>query len=190
MNLFLRNKVAMYSNGTAAATLLLALAGCGTGPVGKGPENIGFSGHELSDGKRAGAAVTGLLFAGNDNQPCDCWTGQSTGGNWIASINYTGQAGLGSAVTVTGGKWSWLDADDVIKWGRITGGAVTWPSTLDSDSMKCGAGVARLAITLTVAGESADGSFKGCLDDTHLDPRRQPFVFPPKIWGTLSFERD
>lgn len=189
MNLFLRNIVALCSNGTAAATLLLALAGCGTGPVEKGASDVGFSGHELSTGQRAGNVVTGLLFAGSDNPPCDCWTGQSAGGNWVANIDYAGQAGLGSAAKITGGKWSWLDAGDVIKWGRITGGAVTWPSPLDSDSMKCGEGVARFAVTLSVSGESG-GSFKGCLDDTHLDPRRQPFVFPPKIWGTLNLERD
>ena len=29
-------------------------------------------------------------------------------------------------------------------------------------------------------------SFVGCLDDTHLNPTRQPFVFPPHIWGTLQ----
>ncbi len=56
--------------------------------------------------------------------------------------------------------------------------------------MGCGNGVARFAVTLSLAGQSAGGSFKGCLDDLHLDPRQQPFVFPFKIWGTLSLARN
>jgi hypothetical protein len=188
MNMFLRDKVAIRSNQWIIAALLLALAGCSFGPR-KGPEHAGFSGHELFNGKRAGNIVTGVVFAGADNQVCDCWTNQNTGGNWTASINYKGQGGLGSAVTVTGGIWSWLHADGTVESGRITGGAVTWPATLDSNAMGCGNGVARFAVTLSLAGRSDGGSFKGCLDDTHLDPRQQPFVFPFKIWGTLSLDR-
>ena len=47
----------------------------------------------------------------------------------------------------------------------------------------CGAGVAQF--TLTVRGLSSRGTFVGCLDDTHLDPAKQPFIFPPHIWGAL-----
>jgi len=35
-------------------------------------------------------------------------------------------------------------------------------------------------------GHPHGGSFEGCLDDTHLDPRVQPFVFPPHISGKLT----
>ena len=97
---------------------------------------------------------------------------------------------MGEEVRGGGDRWSWLHADGSVQAGRITGGAVTWPSTLDSNAMSCGNGVARFAITLSLAGQSAGGSFKGCLDDTHLDPRQQPFVFPSKIWGTLSLARN
>lgn len=187
MNIFLRNKVAIRSNRWIIAALVVALAGCSFGPL-KGPQNAGLSGHELFKGKRAGNIVTGAVFAGADNQVCDCWTSDNSGGTWTTSINYKGEGGLGSAVTVMGGRWSWLHADGTIQTGRITGGAVTWPSAPDSNAMGCGNGVARFSITLSLAGRSAGGSFKGCLDDTHLDPRQQPFVFPPKIWGTLSLE--
>lgn len=189
MNMFLRHKMAIRSDGWIIAALVVALSGCSFGFL-KGPQTAGFSGHELFDGKRAENSVTGAVFAGADNQPCDCWTSDSSGGTWTASINYKGQGGLGSAVTVTGGRWSWLHADGSVQAGRITGGAVTWPSALDSNAMSCGNGVARFAITLSLAGQSAGGSFKGCLDDTHLDPKQQPFVFPSKIWGTLSLARN
>ncbi|MFD2271998.1 hypothetical protein ACFS07_14650 [Undibacterium arcticum] len=139
MNRFLHNRVAIRSKGWITAALFVALAGCSFGHL-KGPQNAGFSGHELFDGKRAGNSVTGVVFAGTDNKACDCWTNDSTGGTWTASINYKGQGGLGSAVTVVGGSWSWLHADGTIQTGRITGGAVTWPAALDSNAMGCGKG--------------------------------------------------
>lgn len=187
MKTFLRNTVATGANRWIGATLLLALSGCSFGLL-KGPETAGFSGHELFSGKHTGNGVTGTVFAGADNQICDCWTKDSTGGTWTASIDYKGTGGLGSAVTIQSGRWSWLHADGTIESGRIKDGAVTWPSALDSNAMGCGYGVARFALTLT--GQSKGGSFKGCLDDTHLDPQQQPFVFPPKIWGTLKLERN
>ena len=188
MDTFLRNTLPRHSSVSIIAALVVALSGCSFGLL-KGPQTAGFSGHELFDGKRAGNVVTGTVFAGADNQPCDCWTKDNSGGTWTASINYKGAGGLGSAVTVTGGNWSWLHADGTVQAGRIKDGAVTWPSALDSNAMGCGNGVARFTITLSLAGQSAGGSFKGCLDDVHLDPRQQPFVFPPKIWGTLKLER-
>lgn len=187
MNMFLRNKMAALCNGWIIAALSLALSGCSFGLL-KGPQTAGFSGHELFNGKRVGNVVTGAVFAGADNQVCDCWTNDNSGGTWTASLNYKGEGGLGSAVTVQGGRWSWLHADGTVQTGRITGGAVTWPSAPDSNAMGCGNGVARFAITLV--GQATGGSFKGCLDDQHLDPRQQPFVFPPKIWGTLKLERN
>ncbi len=189
MNMSERNIVSLRSNRWLVATLLVALAGCSVAPQ-KGPENAGFSGHELFTGKRSGSVVTGVVFAGVDHDVCDCWTKDSTGGSWTANLSYRGAGGLGSAVTVTTGRWSWLRADGTIQTGQITGGAVTWPSTRDSNAMGCGNGVARFAITVSLTGQSDGGTFKGCLDDTHLDPQQQPFVFPQKISGTLSLERN
>lgn len=191
MKTILHNNVARRSSGLKIAALFVALAfaGCSVGPV-KGPESTGLSGHEVFNGNRAGNVVTGAIFAGADNKVCDCWTNDNGGGTWSTSINYRGQGGLGSSVTVTGGRWSWLRADGVIRSGRIVDGQVTWPSTLDSNAMGCGSGVARFAVTLSLAGQSGGGTIKGCLDDSHLDPRQQPFVFPPKLWGTLTLERN
>ena len=109
--------------------------------------------------------------------------------SWTAKIDRVGSAGIGkSGVTVVGGRWYWIDGDDRLHAGRVEGGYVLWPPTLDQDTFGCGPGVAQFSITLSVRGPSDSGSFVGCLDDTHLDPTRQPFVFPPRIRGALSLD--
>ena len=152
----------------------------------------------MSPGVDAGGGLTkGVTFAGVDNLPnedggsnlatCDRWTTDGNGGSWSARIDRVGVAGIGgSGVTVVGGRWFWLDRDDRFHFGRVQGGFVLWPPALDQDSFGCGAGVAQFSITLSVRGPSSTGSFVGCLDDTHLNPLQQPFVFPQHIWGTLQ----
>jgi hypothetical protein len=157
-----------------------------------------LSGYEVSPGSNVGGGLTkGVTFVGVDNRPdedggpnpaaCDRWTTNGNGGSWSAKIDRVGDAGIGgSGVTVVGGRWFWLDDDGRLHFGRVEGGFVLWPPTLDADSFGCGAGVAQFSVMLSVRGHFSSGSFVGCLDDTHLDPTKQPFVFPPRIWGTLD----
>lgn len=172
----------------ATVAIALALSSCG-GVRTRGATATDLSGHELFTGKTAGNVTTGVLFAGKDNNVCNCWTTNDSGGAWTANISFTGQPGIGSSgAKVNGGKWFWQQANDVIHSGNVKDGQVRWPASADADSFGCGKGVA--SVTLALKGSSEEGSFTGCLDDTHLDPRAQPFVFPPKIWGKLSLQRD
>lgn len=167
--------------------IAFVLTGCGAART-RGATTMGLSGLELFSGK-TGASAPGTLFAGKDNKVCNCWTTGDNGGVWTASVSYNGQPGIGSSgVSVTGGKWSWQEANDVIHFGKVTGGRVRWPASADADPFGCGNGVA--SVTLSLTGLSEEGGFTGCLDDTHLDPRAQPFVFPPKMWGTLTLQRN
>lgn len=169
--------------------IAFVLTGCGAAGT-RGATTIGLSGLELFGGK-TGASVTtaGTLFAGKDNEVCDCWTASDNGGVWTASVSYAGEPGIGSSgVSVTGGKWLWRQANDIIHFGKVKGGRVRWPPSADADPFGCGKGVASVTLSLTTASE--EGTFTGCLDDTHLDPRVEPFVFPPKMWGTLTLERN
>jgi hypothetical protein len=168
-----------------AVAVALALTGCG-GARTRGATTVGLSGLELFSGTSAGnVATSGTLFAGKDNSVCNCWTTSDSGGAWTASVSYTGQPGIGSSgVTVTGGKWLWQQASDVIHSGKVRAGRVRWPASIDADPFGCGKGVA--SISLSLAGLSEEGSFTGCLDDTHLDPRAQPFVFPPQDLGHVD----
>ena len=153
-----------------------------------------LSGFEVSPGTDVAGLTQGVTFAGIDNLPykdggpdptaCDRWTTDGNGGSWTAKIDRVGAAGIGGGgVTVVGGRWYWLDRDDHLHFGRVEGGSVLWPPALDQDTYGCGAGVARF--WLTVRGLSSRGTFAGCLDDTHLDPAKPPFIFPPHIWGAL-----
>jgi len=164
------------------------LTGCGAAQT-RGATTVGLSGVEIFGGKTA-ASVTGpVLFAGKDNKVCNCWTTSDSGGTWTASVSYSGQPGIGSSgVSVTGGKWFWQQGNDVIHFGKVKGGRVRWPATADADAFGCGKGVGSVSLSLT--GVSEEGTFTGCLDDTHLDPRAEPFVFPPKMWGTLTLQRN
>ncbi len=106
----------------------------------------------------------------------------------VARIDRVGNAGIGSGagVSVVGGRWFWLDGEDRLHAGRVEQGYVLWPDSLEQDKFGCGAGVAQFHLTLSAFGHFRRGTFVGCLDDTHLDPRRRPFVFPPRTWGTLN----
>lgn len=164
----------------AAATGWLALF---AGPAANAQTltTTGLSGQEIYPGKRVGEVTKGVVMLGTDNPVCNCWTDVDSGGHWVAVVDRTGHAGLGSQISVVGGRWLWVTANDVARFGKILDGTVTWPADLTSD-LGCGPGVARFATTVTANGQATTGTFTGCLDDTHL-----PFVFPPKIWGTLSF---
>ena len=165
--------------------IAFVLTGCGTARTG-GATTTGLSGLELFG---ASIANPGTLFAGKDNKACNCWTTSDNGGAWTASVTYAGRPGFGSSgVSVTGGKWFWQQANDVIHSGKVKGGRVRWPASADADPFRCGKGVA--SVTLSLSGVSEEGTFTGCLDDTHLDPRAEPFVFPPKMWGTLTLQRN
>jgi hypothetical protein len=169
--------------------MAFVLTGCGAART-RDATTMGLSGVELFGGKTSASVTTsGTLFAGKDNKVCNCWTTSDSGGVWTASVSYAGQPGIGSSgVSVTGGKWFWQQVNDVIHFGRVKGGRVRWPSSADADPFGCGKGVA--SVTLSLTGLSEEGTFTGCLDDTHLDPRAEPFVFPPKMWGTLTLQRN
>jgi len=126
---------------------------------------VPIAGYEIFPGIRQGTITYGATFAGRAD----------TTGNWIASVNYSGTAGLGHTVAIVGGRWylRWQG----VHYGVIIGGLVVWPPNLETDlGVGCGAGVASFSATL-----SGDGSITGCLDDTHLAT-----VFPPTIVGTLT----
>ena len=170
----------------AGLAMAFVLTGCGAART-RGATTTGLSGLEVFGGK-TGATDTTPLFAGKDNKVCNCWTTSDNGGAWTTSISYAGRPGIGSSgVSVTGGKWFWQQANDVIHFGKVTEGRVRWPASADAD-LGCGKGVA--SVNLSLMGLSEEGTFTGCLDDTHLDPRAEPFVFPPKLWGTLSLKRN
>jgi hypothetical protein len=158
-------------------TSVVICAACCLAPA-YGADPIGFSGYEVSPGSSSGDIVRNVLFAGTTNTPCDCFTSQTDGGAWVATVDRTAGGGLGGSSTLLRGRLT-VDRDDVVTSYRITGGYVMWPRALD-ENIGCGLGVAKVHITL-----SRGRTVTGCLDDTHLDPFKQPFVFPPHIWGTL-----
>ena len=179
------------------AVAALALSGASLA-FAHGSHKTCLSGVEVSAGSDAGNGVTaGVTFVGIDNRPqedggpspaaCDRWTTNSNGGAWTATIDRVGHAGIGGNVTVVGGRWFWLNDADRFHAGRVLGGWVVWPKVLEED-IGCGPGVAQFNITLSVQSlfQNQSGTFIGCLDDTHLDITRQPFVFPPHIWGALD----
>jgi len=148
-----------------------------------------LSGVEVSDGAGSGSGASGVKFAGTAQEPAEScqWANSGLDGVWTASIDRKGAAGIGHEVRVVGGKWLWKQADGTLYGGKVTGGWVMWPSDLHQSIGGCGYGVAEFSVTLSVLqGHSGNGTFEGCLDDTHLDPAQQPLVFPPQIWGRLS----
>jgi hypothetical protein len=146
-----------------------------------GADAIGLSGYELFPGNQSGDVVRGVLFAGGTHASCGCFT-TDVSGTWVASVDrYAGGGIGGQPVLIVGGKLT-LETDEVARTFRIQGGTVAWPRSLqESMNTTCGPGVATFVATL--AGRR---TLTGCLDDTHLDPYQQPFVFPPRIWGTLQ----
>jgi hypothetical protein len=126
---------------------------------------VGISGRELFAGVHHGSATYGTTFAGVTEAR----------GTWVASVNYSGPAGLGRTVTIFGGIWRLANADGTRLSGRVSSGLVAWPASL-TESIGCGNGVATFSASL-----SNGGSITGCLDDTH-----QATVFPPTIVGFLT----
>lgn len=176
-----RHSPLSFRRSALALALGLFFALGGDSAFAHGVHHSGLSGHEFYPGQRDGEVTRGVLFSGTDNLPCDCWTSTNAGGRWVIVADRSGAAGIGGAVTVVGGDWFWKQANDVVHFGKLLGGTVNWPADRSGD-LGCGPGVARFAVTLSVFGQATTGSATGCLDDTHI-----PFVFPPKIWATLSF---
>lgn len=164
--------------GRRISGLLLALFG--NVVLAHGNHLSGLSGRELFPGERVGEVTRGVLFSGTDNAPCDCWTREDTGGHWIVEADRVGHAGFGSTVNVVGGRWFWLQAGNLVHHGNLLDGTVVWPADGNGD-LGCGPGVARFTTSVSVNDQVTPGILAGCLDDTHI-----PFVFPPKIWGTLT----
>ena len=196
--------MAAYSNGPARhwrgamVALLLGLGATGAALAQNAPPAC-VSGYELSPGVDSGDGVNrNVIFIGADNRPdtdggqnvaaCDAWTDNSSGGSWVVRVDRVGNAGIGSGagVAVLGGRWFWLGADDQLRVGRVEQGYVLWPDTLEQDKFGCGPGVGQFHLTLSEPLTFRTGTLSGCLDDTHLDPTRQPFVVPPRVWGTLT----
>lgn len=169
--------------------VVLALAGT-TAPVhGAGP--IGISGYELFPGRIQNGVVKDVSFAGTTNTACErqelarCWNADSNGGNWIARIERTGGAGIGDTGQIVGGKLILEQTNGIIRLFKVQPTTIRWPKILEED-IGCGPGSAAFSAELGVLGTQLRATLDGCLDDTHLDPRKQPFVFPPRIWGTLT----
>jgi hypothetical protein len=171
------------SNGWKLIGLTIALILGGCAHTEKAPAiSQGLSGYEIFPGKISGSATTGALFSGWTNESKSPWQGaSSSGGTWSVTANYSGRPGIDNAVNVTGGKWV-LTLGDAVILGKVAGGKITWPSSLNSDvsGRGCGQGIGYVAVSLTT-NEGRSGSMTGCLDDTHV------FLgtFPPKLWGTL-----
>jgi hypothetical protein len=149
-----------------------------TGPAAQahGAHRTAFSGYELSAGHSDGSTTRGASFGGwaHDGEG---WLPPAGGGqsSWAAIVDYSGTAGLHSAVILTGGYWAWRAVDGTVHAGTVRDGRVVWPDTRVHD-IGCGAGIARISANL-----APEGTLSGCLDDSHI-----PQVFPPKAWGTLN----
>ncbi len=113
-------------------------------PVLAAAESTDFSGFELFAGIRIDGATIGATFSGWTDDSTQ-WVPfrQSTGGFVSGSINYIGRPGFGKTVTIVGGKWTWLEADDhTTHSGPVLSGTVQWPANAASSlSANCGPGV-------------------------------------------------
>jgi hypothetical protein len=162
--------------------IAIALGGCAS--TEKAPSiSHGLSGYEIFPGKNSGSATVGAIFSGWTHENKSPWQGaSSTGGTWSVSANYSGKPGIDSSVSLTGGRWFLTNGDAVIL-GKVTGGTITWPSSLNGElsGRGCGPGVGYFTASLTT-NDGRPGRVIGCLDDTHV------FLgtFPPKLWGTLT----
>jgi hypothetical protein len=150
-----------------------------------------FSGFELFPGLRLDGVTIGATFSGWTDAPAELsWVPfrETTGGFVSGSINYSGQPGFGHSVSIFGGNWSWLEADDhTIHSGPVKSGAVLWPTSaastnLDSPTARfgvvCGPGVAHFTASVRDASSNTIGTIDGCLNDQ--------LTFPPKIWGDVD----
>jgi hypothetical protein len=172
----------------ALLVALLGTAVLGTTVAFAAPATAtGISGYEISAGAQCGTQTEprtcGTTFVGWTDTSPNAWqpVTETTGGAWLASLNYAGTPGVGgSGVTITGGVWSLLPPKGPSLSGSVMGGSVLWPNSITFDAYSCGAGVARFTAALLTT-KGAKAAIAGCLDDTHLST-----VFPPHIWGTFS----
>jgi len=162
--------------------IAIALGGCAS--TVKAPAiSHGLSGYEIFPGNTSGSVTAGALFSGWTHESNSPWQGaSSTGGTWSVTANYTGKPGIDGSVPITGGKWI-LAVGEAVIVGKVTGGTITWPSSLKSElsGRGCGQGIGYVSVSLTT-NEGRQGKMTGCLDDTHVFLG----IFPPKIWGTLT----
>lgn len=164
--------------------VVIALGVLNSGRVVADSSAITVSGYEAFPGLPCAIADEdswcGVRFYGwfgGDGAVPDGWISYTGQGRVVVRVNYRGQPGFGSRVTITDGTWRLADHGP-LAGGAITGGTVTWP--LPDEDIGCGQGVA------TAAADLADGEFSrftGCLQDFDADGQ---VAVPPKIWG--SFE--
>ena len=97
-------------------------------------------------------------------------------GLWTSRVDYIGQAGFGKIVSIVSGRFriSFLDGHSLS--GSVLKGTVQWPGSAGSNDFNCGAGVARIDVTL-----NRSQTFQGCLHDLPVGS-----VIPPMIWGVFS----
>jgi hypothetical protein len=160
---------------TSFVVVLGLLVLTGSAALAHGSHGTAFSGYEVYPGYPEHGIIEGTTFGGWAHGGTG-WLSPGDGSQsyWGATINYSGKAGLNSAVTITGGKWAWHAPDGTIHAGQVLDGRVEWPATLGVD-IGCGAGIAKFSAHL-----APEGTLSGCLDDTHI-----PQVFPPRIWGAV-----
>lgn len=116
-------------------------------------------------------------WLGGEGAVPDGWLAYTGKGRVVVRINYVGQPGFGSQVTITDGTWRLADHGPLDS-GTMTSGTVTWPTA--EEDMGCGVGIA------TVEAALADGEFSrftGCLHDFDVN---DGVAIPPKIWGTFQ----
>jgi hypothetical protein len=168
-----------------APLLVVAIALGGCAGAKKPPSaSYSLSGYEISPGQRDGSRTNGALFSGWTHAEKAKWEGDSNPGSlWSVSANYSGRPGIGGSASLTGGRWLLTDGDAVIV-GTITGGTITWPSSLTTElsGRGCGQGIGHMNVNVSTKDGRA-GKMIGCLDDTHIHHG----TFPPKVWGTLTF---
>jgi hypothetical protein len=167
-----------YKGSSILTSFVLALGAMvfiGGAAMAHGAHGTAFSGYEVYPGYPEHGITEGTTFGGWAHGGPG-WLPPVDGGQsyWGATINYSGKAGLKSAVTITGGYWAWHAPDGTVHAGPVLNGRVEWPATL-ADDIGCGAGIAKFSALLMPG-----GTLNGCLDDTHM-----PQVFPPRVWGTV-----
>lgn len=146
-----------------------------------------FSGFELFPGIKLDGVTIGATFSGWTDAPGQgIWVpfSQNTGGFVSGSINYSGSPGFGRSVTIVGGRWSWLEADDhTTHSGPVLSGEVEWPLNSTTDlgarfGVDCGNGIATFTANVRDTISKTTGTISGCLNDK--------LSFPPKIWGDVD----
>lgn len=148
-----------------------------------------ISGLEVFPGIQSGGNVNGTTFVGwfyGIGPGAGGWASCPrvfSCGDWTVVINYSDPNGTGigkGPATILSGGWFLMLPNGHSYSGTVTGGAVTWPTSL-STGIGCGGGVATVSAGLSFR-SGGTGSVQGCLNDTHPTT-----IFPPHIWGTINF---